>query len=219
MSEERWLPVPGFEGYYEVSDLGNVRSIPRYKCPGCTLKPRPLPRSGYMQVSFSVNGVIAMQYVHRLVAAAFIGPCPAGQEVLHDDDNPANNALDNLKYGTHRKNQADMAERGRSSLGELHGASVLTNQDAAAIRWLWERGERITDLAIRFRASKPVISRIISNHAYPDESWSPRRMCTYPGCDQPAQPGGGRGRLPLYCEDPDHNRISAKTARARLARV
>jgi len=160
-----------------------------------------------------------MHYVHRLVAAAFIGPCPPGQEVLHDDDNPANNALNNLKYGTHRKNQGDMAARGRSKQGEVHGASVLTNADAASIRRNWEHGERVTDLAIRFGTSKAVISRIISNLAYPDKNWTPKRTCTYPACDQPAQPGTGRGRLPMYCENPEHNRISAKIIRARLAKV
>ena len=70
MSEERWLPVPDFETFYEVSDHSRTRSIARYKCAGRVLKPRPLPKTGYMQVSFSVNGVRSMHYVHRLVAAA-----------------------------------------------------------------------------------------------------------------------------------------------------
>ncbi len=53
--------------------------------------------------------------VHRLVMAAFIGPCPEGYEVMHKDDNRANARLDNLCYGTHQENVQDTITKGRQT--------------------------------------------------------------------------------------------------------
>lgn len=119
---ERWLPVVGYEGYYEVSDQGRIRSLPRlivrrngsrlnYR--GKTLNPYISPKDGYLRTPLSVQGVhTAPLLVHRLIAEAFLGPCPEGQEVRHLDGNPANNVLTNLTYGTHAENSADMLRHG-----------------------------------------------------------------------------------------------------------
>ncbi len=88
---ERWLPVVGLEGTYEVSDLGNVRSLDRTighgnrtrSAFGCVLKPR-IGTSGYPQVYLDGK----TKSVHRLVLEAFVGRCPPGMECLHGNDIP-----------------------------------------------------------------------------------------------------------------------------------
>jgi hypothetical protein len=58
------------------------------------------------------NRVRSNQFVHRLVLAAFVGPCPEGMEVRHLDGNPANTRLANLRYGTHSENELDKVRHG-----------------------------------------------------------------------------------------------------------
>jgi hypothetical protein len=111
---ERWLPVPGYEGLYEVSNIGRVRSLPhktRQGMRGGRMRKTPL-NAGYPVVSLYANGVGRVTSVHLLVAAAFIGPRPPGMEVRHLDGNPSNCVLSNLTYGTHTENMRDMLTHG-----------------------------------------------------------------------------------------------------------
>ena len=114
MSEE-WLPIVGYEKYYEVSNLGRVRSI-RYKK---LLKPW-LNDEGYPQVGLCVNYVKKHFRVHRLVLEAFVGPCPEGHETRHyPDQSKTNNNLANLSWATTQVNVGDNNERGMYCLGRL----------------------------------------------------------------------------------------------------
>lgn len=112
---ERWLPAVDWEGLYEVSDLGRVRSLTR--CPpagtrrGRLMKTNVDP-AGYWQLGFRRDGKNRTQKVHQLVAAAFLGPRPGGMEVRHLDGNPLNNRLDNLAYGTPSENSLDSIRHG-----------------------------------------------------------------------------------------------------------
>lgn len=111
--EECWLPIPGYEGRYDVSDMGRVRSWLRMG--------KPLPRIliptpgdwGYPRVGLFLDGQRIVRKVHQLVALAFLGPRPEGQEVLHVDGNPANPQLANLRYGTSRENKLDVVRHGK----------------------------------------------------------------------------------------------------------
>ncbi len=114
--DEIWLPAPGWEGFYEVSDLGRVRSLPRLTPHagirgGNLLKPAP-ERAGHLKVSLWRYGSGSSRWVHRLVAEAFLGPCPDGQEVRHLDGIPANNKISNLVYGTRTENILDAIRHG-----------------------------------------------------------------------------------------------------------
>lgn len=216
---ERWLPVVGYEGFYEVSDWGRVRSLPRKKCRGTILKPQPLP-SGYLNVGLSVNNVVRSRTVHILVAAAFLGTRPPGMEVCHGDGNPANNRLGNLRYGTPAENGADMVRHGHTQTGTRHHHSTLTDADVLAIRSAWVQGERGCDLATRYAVSRAAISRLVNGHAYRQGEVLPRahETCHYPQCGQPAREGtGGSGHPYVYCENPSHNAKAAGHERRRLA--
>lgn len=109
-----WLPVPGYEGLYKVSDEGDVWSAPRPRARGGLLKQFG-DGHGYPAVTLTMNGVQKRFGVHQLVALAFIGPCPPGQEVRHLDGNPANRSASNLVYGTHGENMHDVIRHGTSA--------------------------------------------------------------------------------------------------------
>lgn len=112
---ERWLPVVGFEGWYSVSNQGRVRSENRVitRSDGVVtnwpsrMMSTPPGFKGYPVVTLQQVGRIRKRRVHALVAEAFIGPRPRGQEVLHWDGDPANCRLSNLRYGTHAENGKD----------------------------------------------------------------------------------------------------------------
>lgn len=123
---EVWRPVVGFEGLYEVSDLGRVRRE-RILRPG-------LAGKGYLHVCLCKNGVRHDRYVHVLVAEAFIGPRPPGSEVRHRDGVKTNCAATNLHYGTPAENNADKKVHGTHFVGEEHHNAVLTEAEVREIR-------------------------------------------------------------------------------------
>lgn len=113
---EVWASVPGFEGAYEVSSLGRVRSLDRVtdrgrKWKGKLMSPSTMPR-GYQVVTLWRDGKQETALVHRLVLFAFVGDAPAGMEALHGDGDPANNRRSNLSWGTHSENQYDQVAHG-----------------------------------------------------------------------------------------------------------
>jgi hypothetical protein len=109
---EAWRPVPTVPDLYEVSSLGRVRRIGRAARHGRAhgggarigrvLKDQP--RDGYRAVQLWVEGKPINKLVHVLVTAAFIGPCPEGEEVNHKDGDKANNSASNLEYLTRPAN-------------------------------------------------------------------------------------------------------------------
>lgn len=129
MSEEEiWKPVVGYEGYYEVSSLGRVRSLRRtmtrkngipHTIPGRVLK-QPVSKRGYFTVALHQGGVQRTSTVHRIIAKAFI-PNPDNLPVVrHLNDNPLDNRIENLAWGTQRENTNDAIRNGthRSWPGE-----------------------------------------------------------------------------------------------------
>lgn len=114
---ESWRPVVGYEGLYEVSDRGSVRSLGRVDRLGRQWKPRPMSGSrdgeGYVVHSLTPAPVAGTSQVtqriraHVLVLEAFVGPRPAGMEVCHANDIPTDNRLANLRWDLPAANCAD----------------------------------------------------------------------------------------------------------------
>ena len=113
---EIWKDVPGYEGQYQVSDKGRVRSLDRTisqmsrygtlylkDIKGVVLRPGRMP-AGHMSVSLGRNN---SQCVHKLVLLAFVGPAPEGHECLHGNGDPSDNRLENLRWGTRGDNIRD----------------------------------------------------------------------------------------------------------------
>lgn len=126
---EVWKPIPGYEGYYSVSDQGRVYTHHRDKI----MAPAAAAQKGYPMVRLCREGRQKKFYVHALVALAFIGPRPKGLQVMHLDDVPANNCAGNLRYGTQRENLAMSDKVGRNSkLREHHVAALRSGEKTCA---------------------------------------------------------------------------------------
>lgn len=106
--DEVWRPIPGWEGFYEVSSCGRVKSVNR-KCSrsegkvkfikrGIVLKPESISKRQQLRVKLQANGKAEYAYVHDLVLLTFAGPCPSGYKVYHIDGNTTNNIIRNLEY-------------------------------------------------------------------------------------------------------------------------
>lgn len=169
-----WRPVVGFPGY-EVSNAGQVRSLRRQfyrhgypvQLQSRTLTP-VIKRSRYGRpvaaiVSVSIDGAKTDLRVHRLVLEAFVGPCPADQEGCHEDGDPANNRLGNLRWGTRQSNRDDMVRHGTRvrppmHVGDAHPRAALNAERAAIILSVkkWRRGMQ-TDFATEFGVSTHAI--------------------------------------------------------------
>ena len=115
VTPERWLPVDGYEGFYEVSSLGRVRSVPRRVSNGMRggrILRTATGRHGHLHLGLSRENRVRTFTVHVLVARAFLGPRPAGMEIRHLDGDAGNNVPENLRYGTHGENEADKVRHG-----------------------------------------------------------------------------------------------------------
>lgn len=105
---EMWRAVSGHP-QYEVSDIGRVASLHAQE--RRELKAHDDGR-GYPTVYLYTEGQAHRRRIHRLVAAAFLGPCPVGQEVRHLDGVKVNNTVENLAYGTRSENEFDKVRHG-----------------------------------------------------------------------------------------------------------
>lgn len=116
MNEEIWKSIPGYPDY-EISSLGRIRSWKGHRGIGRAKTPKilstPPDNESYQQIVLCSNGNIIHTRVHRLVMLAFVGPCPEGMEVCHNDGNRANSQLDNLRYDTHINNILDCRLQGK----------------------------------------------------------------------------------------------------------
>jgi hypothetical protein len=145
--KERWIPILGYEGIYEVSDQGRIRSLSRavgnrsrsgnyftYEMPGRVLRPCP-GSHGYLMVYLCKCGRKKGVLLHRIVLEAFVGPCPDGCQAGHGAGGKLDNRLANLRWRTlHENNFTDKIRDGKDARGEKHGASKLTQGEVKAIR-------------------------------------------------------------------------------------
>jgi len=120
---ECWLPIPGYEGYYEASDLGRIRSLdriivgggccPRRRKKGQILRGRP-NNHGYPSVYLSKDGHRRNITVHSLILLTFRGPRPEGRIIRHLNGDQLDARLENLVYGTFSENNLDTLRHGRN---------------------------------------------------------------------------------------------------------
>lgn len=117
---ETWKDIPGYEGIYQVSDMGNVKSVPRLvnskngsqrTAPGYLLK-KCVNQFGYPTVTLSKGNHRKTKTVHSLIMLSFVGPLPDGKVICHNDGIPQNSTLKNLRYDTVQSNAIDAVKHG-----------------------------------------------------------------------------------------------------------
>lgn len=162
---ESWKPIPGWEELYDVSDLGNVRSVARViaRSNGWPLPVRERllaqhsTRYGHRHVKLYRDGKGTAYGVHRLVMAAFDGPCPDGMQVCHNNGDASDNRLSNLRYGTPTENSRDMIR---------HGTHYWTNKTYCPRGHLLESPNLVPCMLKRGRRSCLACSRALSHVKY-----------------------------------------------------
>jgi len=156
---ERWINIA--DGFYAVSNLGNVKRIKpgRRATVGKILKPQFGGRYYHVRLGLGKLG-IKMRTIHSLVAEAFLGLRPEGFQINHKDGNKLNNNIDNLEYITHAKNAEHAALMGLYPRGENQAMSKLRGNDVIEIKKRISFGEYCTSIARDFGVSSTAIYHI-----------------------------------------------------------
>lgn len=175
---ENWKTVLGYEGYYEVSDMGRVRSLDRIvnSRPGVKqklkgrMKIQKRSLEKYFSVTLSMESKTKHKNVHRLVANAFI-PNPHNKPCInHKDGNGFNNKVENLEWCTHHENTVHAYKTNLfpvdQNSGQKNGRSKLTNEEALTIRESYKNFDgtpehKYKELAKAFGVSRTTIRRIV----------------------------------------------------------
>jgi hypothetical protein len=160
--EEKFIEIQGTEGRYFVSSMGRVRSL----VTGIILK--PFNRKEYLSVDFKVHGVVKYLTVHKLVATAFLGPCPEGMQVNHKDMNKHNNCASNLEYITPVENIRHAWKNGTfDRKGVRCPSHKLTDSDVISIRDRFNKGASTRKLlAEQFGVSRSNIDYIVKGKSW-----------------------------------------------------
>lgn len=162
---ENWRPVPGYEGWYEVSAQGDVCSLPRETTRGKVLKPQ-LSTKGYRQVGLSRYGKVKIYRISNLVLEAFCGPRPPDCQACHGPGGQLDDSLANLSWGTASKNQLDRRRDKTSNQGERGPNSHLTEAIVLECRRRYAAGETQAVLAREFGVSSGAMSSAIHGRTW-----------------------------------------------------
>lgn len=171
MTVEIWKDIPGYEGRYQASTEGRIRSVDRVvysrsrttrlpfarKIKGQILRPGRYCKAGH--VSVILGRKTSGLPVHQLIMRTFVGEPPAGQEVRHKNGIPADNRLANLEYGTRRDNILDVYRQGKAW-------RTLTTDDVLEIRKRITEGDKGADIARDFGVTPTTISAIKHGRCY-----------------------------------------------------
>lgn len=172
---ETWKPIPGYEGYYEASNKGRIRSLERMiKSNYGSVRAWPerimsqTPQSaGYLICTLSKRGESSQHLIHKLVTSAFLGECPDGYVIHHRNHNRQDNRVKNLEFQEASSHGAMHALEIVSAKGSANAHSKLTEEDVIRIRELYSTGNVLQrQLARQYEVDDSVISRVITRQAW-----------------------------------------------------
>lgn len=175
-----WRAVVGYEGFYEVSDDGQVRSVDRHipigripvgrprktsLCRGQTIA-APLDDQGYRTVQLNRGARYKCFFVHRLVAGAFIGTCPDGYEVNHKNGVKHDNAVANLEYVTPSQNSLHRSRVLGLRRGDANPRRKLREAQIPTIRAAIRAGNTYKAVARQFNVSTGAIIGVMNGRSW-----------------------------------------------------
>lgn len=139
---EMWKEIDGYEGRYEVSNYGNVRSL-NFRQTGMVknLKPQP-DKKGYLTVGLCKDGGMKWGKIHRLVASAFIPNPDNKPQVNHKDGNKANNCVNNLEWATSATNQPPEARGQAPKSSRTQGTAAASPTLCVSTSWISAREDK-----------------------------------------------------------------------------
>lgn len=167
LATEEWRDIPGYEGRYQVTVFGSVRSLARRNSRGRKVYARllsvTLNKDGYLIVHLSKDGQRKGWGVHRLVMLAFVGERPGDLQVNHKDCNKLNNHVSNLEYCTLQENTRHARLHGLipNCIGERNGRSKLDDERVRIVRRLAREGMTTTEIAKELNVSRYPIYGIL----------------------------------------------------------
>lgn len=169
---EIWKNIEGYEGLYQVSNLGDVKSLERYRENSSKLTPERilkgiLNNKGYYSVRLYKNKESHFYSVSRLVARTFI-PNPKNKpEVNHINGNVKDNSITNLEWVTHRENIDHAVKTGLTPRGEQNARSKVKESDVKIMREMYAKGGISTrTLSEKFNIGKTAIWQIVTNQTW-----------------------------------------------------
>lgn len=167
--KEIWKDIPGYEGEYQASTYGRIRSLDRYipNYPrgtrfqkGVILKQRPSEKA---RKRLTVDlPKMKRVLVHKLILMTFVGPRPNGLEICHKDGDESNNRLNNLRYDTKANNQIDIYRYGKKPSG-----GKLTPRQVLEIRKLFKEDKlQQKVIAKQFSICQQTVSDIVTGKTF-----------------------------------------------------
>lgn len=165
---EIWSKVPNYEGLYQVSSFGRVKSLKRKWVKQDRILSPYKPKNGYLEVGLS-SGTPRKEVNHRihsLVSEVFDRPLSEGETVNHIDGNKSNNKISNLEIITRSENTRHAWDTGiNNQVGYNSVNSKLTKEDVLYIR---ESRDKRSNLAKKFCVSRQTIDNVINKKCYYD---------------------------------------------------
>ena len=162
--EEEYRDIKGFEGMYQVSNLGRVRSLDRIDCAGRKLRGAPIAFNvykGYRGVWLNKDSKGTYRRIHRLVGETFI-PNPEGKRTInHKDGDKSNNRVSNLEWATHTENSLHAFANGLR-----RPKRKIDVKDIPEILNLRKSGETYEKIAQRYGVTKACIHHIVAGKTY-----------------------------------------------------
>ena len=158
---EEWKDIVGYEGLYQVSNLGNIKSFKRY-IEGKLLIPKS-DKDGYKEIGIrDITGKRTFKRIHRLVAEAFIPNPNKYKFINHKDNNPTNNTVDNIEWCSIEYNNKYRFTNGNAChKGEKHPMSSLTNEDVIRIAAIGNQNTHSEPIIAKlFNTTRSIVNKI-----------------------------------------------------------